>query len=81
MGDAYCNPYYTSDLSTIDEDPGEDIYETVAAMNMSCGKGNFKTDWVDSNGDGLAQCDEYVVRVDEEENLCSEGGRRGEPSD
>ena len=68
MGDAYCNPYYTSDLSTIDEDPGEDIYETVAAMNMSCGKGNFKTDWVDSNGDGLAQCDEYVVRVDEEEN-------------
>ena len=68
MGDAYCNPYYTSDLSTIDEDPGEDIYETVAAMNMNCGKGNFKTDWVDSNGDGLVQCSEYVVRVDEEEN-------------
>ncbi|MDR3297822.1 MAG: hypothetical protein LBT19_00355 [Candidatus Nomurabacteria bacterium] len=34
MGDAYCVPYFTSDLSTIDGDPGEDIFERVAGYNM-----------------------------------------------
>lgn len=34
MGDPYCNPYYTSDLTTIELDPGEDIYEAVAERDM-----------------------------------------------
>lgn len=33
MGDAYCNPYYTSDLTTIGGDPGADIFETVASID------------------------------------------------
>ncbi|MFV0484711.1 MAG: hypothetical protein ACK5MU_00550 [Candidatus Saccharimonadales bacterium] len=67
MGDAYCNPYYTSDLTTADYDPGEVVYETVAA-NSQCDDGNFKTVWTDTNGDGIKQCDEVEVMVNDEEN-------------
>lgn len=35
VGDAYCNPYYTSDLTTINDDPGEVTYETVANMHLA----------------------------------------------
>ena len=35
MGDAYCNPYYTSDLSTAGLDPGQDVFETVANLRVA----------------------------------------------
>ena len=34
VGDPYCVPYYTSDFSTIELDPGGEVFEYVANKNM-----------------------------------------------
>lgn len=55
MGDAYCNPYYTSDLTTIDNDPGVNFEDTADNNMLSVTRGsnlnkNGATSCRDANG-------------------------------
>ena len=51
VGDAFCNPFRITDMSLVEEDPGEIVYQ-VCMMGKDKGFHNFENDDPDCKGEG-----------------------------
>ncbi len=50
VGDAFCNPYYTTDMSTIDKEPSAVMEDAMNKDDLEGRNGNFIWDNVEENG-------------------------------